>query len=305
MKNKLSLTIALLAISTAMFAQQDPLYNLYYYNQAMINPAYVGLYKSMTLNAATRQQWTGINGAPITNIMSFTSSLGERVGAGTTLVSDQLGINRTTEMQAAFSYKVINSNKGVLSLGLQGGLINYRYDYSKLNIQSLDDEDIDMNRTQFTQPNVGAGLFFHNENFYAGISVPRIMNVVVGDGVQSSTRYMRHYYISGGYIINNKFNSSIKLKPSFLLRMAPGGNHALDLNFHMLFRETIWAGITVRNFSTLGVSTQFQVGQRFRFAYSFELPTNGLLGQTYGTHELSVMLELSPMRHQQKVIRYF
>ncbi len=295
----------MLLVSLSALAQQDPLYNLYYYNQAMINPAYVGLYKSMTLNAASRQQWTGIDGAPVTNVLSLSSSLGERVGVGTSLVSDQLGINTTTEFQTAFSYKVMRTPNGELSFGLQGGLINYRYDYSKLNIQSLDDEDLDLDRTQFSQPNVGAGLFFHNENFFAGISVPRIMNVVVGDGVQSSTRYMRHYYISGGYVFNNNLKSSIRLKPSFLLRVAPGGNHALDLNFHMLFKEVLWAGVTVRNFSAVGLNTQFQVGQRFRFGYSFELPTNTLISQTYGTHEFSIMLELSPMKHQQKVVRYF
>jgi type IX secretion system PorP/SprF family membrane protein len=302
---KHTLTIVLLFASFSAIAQQDPLYNLYYYNQSMINPAYVGLYKNMTFNAASRQQWTGIDGAPSTNVLSVGSSLGERVGAGTMIVSDKLGINTTTEIQAAFSYKVINTEKGVLSMGLQGGFINYRYDYSKLNILSYDDEDLDLDRTQFAQPNVGAGLFFHNENFYAGVSVPRIMNVVVKDGVQSSTRYMRHYYISGGYIFNNNLKSSIHIKPSFLLRIAPGGNHALDLNCHILLKEVLWTGITIRNFSTMGVNAQLQVGQRLRFGYSFELPANSLISQTYGTHELSLMLELSPMKNQHKVIRYF
>lgn len=288
-----------------LLAQQDPLYNLYYYNQAMINPAYAGLYKNMTLSLATRKQWAGIDGAPFTNVLSFTSSLGERGGMGTTVISDRLGINTTTEIQQAFSYKVINSERGVLSFGLQGGLINYRYDYSKLNILDLNDEDLDMNRTQFTQPNVGAGVFFHNENLFAGISVPRILTVRVNDGVQTSTRYMRHFYFSGGYVFNNNLKSSVKIKPSFLLRVAPNNVTALDLNLQVLLKQVLWAGITVRNFNAVGLNAQLQVSQRFRFAYSFEMPTNTLISQTYGTHELSIMLEISPMKRQQKVIRYF
>ncbi len=129
--------------------------------------------------------------------------------------------------------------------------------------------------------------------------------MVVGDGVQSSTRYLRHYYISGGYVFNNTLKSSIHYKPSFLFRMAPGGNHALDMNFHVLLKEVLWAGVTVRNFSAIGINAQFQAGQRFRFGYAFELPANTLISQTYGTHEISIMLELSPLRHQQRVVRYF
>jgi len=37
--------------------------------------------------------------------------------------------------------------------------------------------------------------------FYAGISIPRILNIEVNDGVQASTRYQKHYYISGGVVL--------------------------------------------------------------------------------------------------------
>ncbi len=143
MKKELIVIVITLTLSSSLFAQQDPLYNLYYYNQQMLNPAYVGAYKSLTLNVASRKQWAGIAGAPLTNVVSLSSSLGERVGMGTMIVSDQLGINVTTELQTAFSYKVVNGRRGALSMGLQGGLIDYRYDYSKINIKSLNDDDLE------------------------------------------------------------------------------------------------------------------------------------------------------------------
>lgn len=297
--------IIMLLVTLQVRAQQDPLYNLYFYNQGMINPAYIGLYKDATLNLISRKQWVGIEGAPLTNFLSFSTSVGNRFGIGGMLISDQLGVNQNFESQLAFSFNVIETPGVILALGVQGGLINYRYDYSKLNLEYLDDEDLDMSLTQYTKPNFGAGVFLKTDNFYIGLSSPRILNVDINDGLVSSTRYQRHFYLSGGVLINNSFNSSVRIKPSFLLRMVPEGSMALDVSLHALFLETIWAGITVRNLSAVGINTQIQISQRTRLAYGFELPTNALLTRNYGTHELSLLIEFSPLGSQHKIFRYF
>lgn len=297
--------IYLVFLFTTGFSQQDPLYNLYYYNQVMINPAYAGLYKDVTLNLISRKQWIGIEGSPLTNFFSVTSSIGPRFGFGAMVVDDRLGVNTNQEGQLAFSFKVIDDEGTTLSLGVQGGLVNYRYDFSKLNLEYLDDEDLNTGQSQFSRANYGAGLFFRTDKFYLGLSVPRILSTDLQDGINTSTRYLRHYYVSGGFLINNTFNSLVRLKPSFLWRMVPDGQQALDINLHALILETIWAGITVRNFNAYGINGQFQVSQRLRIAYSFELPTNSLLSQNFGTHEISLLLAFSPLGSQQKVFRYF
>jgi type IX secretion system PorP/SprF family membrane protein len=285
-------------------AQQDPLYNLYAFNQGMINPAYTGVYNNVTLNLISRLQWISIDGSPRTNMLSATSSVGNKFGAGLMVVSDRLGINSNQEIQASFSYKVIDTDGKVLSMGIQGGLINYNYDYSKLNLEYVDDADLDMNRDQHSAPNFGAGVWYMTDRYFAGFSSPRILNVNVNDGVVSSTRYLRHFYFSGGALIN-KFNSKFQLKPSFLLRWVPGGNMAADVNLTAILLETLSAGITIRNLSAIGLNGQFQISNRMRVGYAFELPTSSLISSSFGTHEISIMMELSPLTTQHKVIRYF
>jgi type IX secretion system PorP/SprF family membrane protein len=295
----------MLLLTFEIQAQQDPLYNLYFYNQVMINPAYTGIYKDVTANMITRKQWIGIEGAPLTNFLSVTSSVGYKFGTGGMIISDQLGINNNIELQIPFSYNVIEKNGTILALGVQGGLVNYRYDYSRLNLEYLDDEDLDMSLSQYTKPNFGAGAFFMTDQLYLGISSPRILNVNVNDGLISSTRYQRHFYISGGILLNNSIDSKVRIKPSFLFRLVPEGNMAVDANLHFLFLETLWAGITVRNLSAVGLNTQFQVSQRTRIGYGFELPINALLTRNYGTHEISLLIEFSPLGTQHKIFRYF
>jgi type IX secretion system PorP/SprF family membrane protein len=285
-------------------AQQDPLYNLYSFNQGMINPAYTGIYDNLALNFISRLQWVSLDGSPRTNMFSATSSVADKVGAGLTVISDRLGINNNQEAQLSGSFKVFDEDGKVLALGLQAGFISYKYDYSKLNLEYVDDTDLDMNRSQFSKPNFGAGIWYMTERFFAGFSSPRILNVHVNDGVLSSTRYLRHFYFSGGGIFNTS-DSKIRIKPSFLLRWVPGGNIAADLNLSALLVEKLWAGVTVRNLSAVGVNGQFQIDNKFRIGYGFELPTNSLISSNFGTHEISILMELTPLKNQHKVLRYF
>src|SRR5687768_7725659 len=103
-KKVLVLSFLCALITAKSVAQQDPLYNLYAFNQGMINPAYTGVYNTVNLNLISRLQWVSIEGSPRTNMLSATSSVGNKFGAGLMVISDQLGINNNQEIQASFSY---------------------------------------------------------------------------------------------------------------------------------------------------------------------------------------------------------
>ncbi|MTI21099.1 type IX secretion system membrane protein PorP/SprF [Fulvivirga sp. RKSG066] len=299
----LALIVFLLKTSTG-YAQQDPLYNLYAFNQFMINPAYAGIYNNFNANLITRKQWAGIDGSPLTNMLSMHSSIADKFGGGILLINDRLGVNNNTEAQLAFSYKLFSGAK-TLAFGVQGGLINYSYDYGKLNLAYVDDEGLDMNNEQFSKANFGTGIFYMTDKFYLGLSVPRILSVKVEDGVSSSTRYKQHYYLSSGAIIKFRSVSEVLLKPSFLVRYTANGQISADISFSALFVNTLWVGATLRNLSGIGIITQLQVSDAFRFGYSFELPTNQLVKDNFGTHELSLILELNLFKNQYEIDRYF
>lgn len=298
------LCFILWSISNESKAQQDPLYNLYSFNQYMINPAYAGVYNNFNGNLITRKQWAGIEGTPLTNVLSLHSSIANKFGGGLLLVNDQLGVNNNMEGQLSFSYKVIDETNKTLSFGVQGGFINYRYDYNDLNLAFVDDEGLDMNNDSFSKGNFGTGIFYMEEKFFLGFSVPRILNVRVNDGITESTRYQPHYYLSGGYIIKSNSVSEFLLKPTALLRYT-GDQLSADLSMNALFLKTWWVGVTLRNLSGVAISTQFQVDRKFRFGYSFELPTNQLRQSNLGTHEVSLMIELNLFKEQFDIERYF
>jgi len=284
--------------------QQDPLYNQYQFNQQMINPAYVGIYKRMSLGLISRVQWAGVDGAPITNTFTAnTSLLRGKVGTGLTVVYDRFGVSENTEIQAAYSYILEFGSGNRLSMALQTGLINYKYNYMDLNLEYLDDPDLTPAEENFTKPNFGAGFMFLSDRYFIGASVPRILNIEVEDGSTTSTRYRKHFYVSGGVVA---FPSPfLKLKFTGLLRYVDNNPISFDLNSSVLLGEAIWAGISLRNLNGVGIFGLFEISDKVRAGYSFELPTTKLVRNNLGTHEISISIDFDVFSGQQLVRRYF
>jgi type IX secretion system PorP/SprF family membrane protein len=296
----LIIMVALAAIDS--YAQQDPLYNQYLFNQAIINPGYVGTYNVTNATLLSRSQWTGIKGAPETQTLSLSSSLhNEILGAGFLVISDRLGINKNTEVQASVAYK-LKFDKSRLAFGMQLGFVSYNYNYTDLNLEVID-QVINRQMPDFTKPTLGAGIFYRSDKYYVGLSVPRLLDITVEDGVSKSIRYKRHYYLSGGFVID-KFES-VKIKPSLLVKIVDGQTVSADLNASVLLANIVWAGASIRNFQTLAFNAQVDISNRFRFGYIYELPSKSLAGSTFGSHEIMLNIDFGLFGSQAPIIHYF
>lgn len=299
---------ACLLISCTLWAQgawsqNDPLYNQYQFNQLVINPAYAGVHNRMTATLITRLQWVGIEGAPLSNNASIHTAWGRtNMGVGLMVLNDRLGINENTEVNGIYSYR-INFRRSRLQFGLQVGVVNFRYDYNKLTLEYLDDPNLQANNEQFTKPNFGSGIFYSGTNFFIGVSLPRMLNVKVNDGLLNSVRYRRHIYASGGIIW--PLSELIKLKPSALLKIVDGKPISYDINMHALFAETLWVGVTYRDQNSMGINTQLEVSDRVRVGYGFEYPFEPLNSGNLGTHELMVSIDFTPFKRQVATRRYY
>lgn len=302
MKKYTLIIIILSTVITSVKAQYDPLYNQYVFNQMLINPAYTGAFDNASVTLMSRAQWVGIEGAPVTNSLTAHSSMFDnKGGVGLYVLNDQLGVNNSTEVYASFSYKV-DFGKARLAMGMQGGVTQYKYKYSDLNMESVNDPSFLPTEENFIKPNFGVGMLYYSEYYYIGVSIPRILNVEVNDGIKESTRYQKHYYLSGGFVI--PISNALKLKPSTLVRIVEN-QVSIDLNASILINEIIWAGILVRDFKSLGIITQLQISDALRIGYSFELPNSNLGTNQFGTHEIMLGFDFAPFRNQILKRRYF
>src|SRR6478752_6833995 len=67
MMKKIVLIFVLIFVTIAGYSQQDAQYTNYMYNTITINPAYAGSRNVLSVFGLHRNQWSGLEGAPVTN----------------------------------------------------------------------------------------------------------------------------------------------------------------------------------------------------------------------------------------------
>ncbi len=275
-------------------AQIDPLYAQYLNNPLVINPAYTGFNKELNASVSFRKQWAGFDGSPTTiNATVHSSLFDNRMGVGLIIVSDQIGENKNLLTMGTYSYK-IEFGDMFLSFGLQAGIANYRSDNFDLNIEDPTDPYF-VGSQNITKPEFGAGAILSSDNFFLGISVPRMLKnkEIFGSGATAveASLYTQHFYGMASYIFF--VNQRIRFKPAVLLKYVQGNPLSVDVNALFNIDERYGVGAFTRNFHTYGLLAQIKFKQSFKFSYAFELPTNQSVGVNFTTHEITLGLSLA------------
>lgn len=276
--------LSLLSIRTE--AQQSSVYSQYIFNGLLINPAYAGSHVEFSATLSYRNQWVNFEGAPETAVFSAHSTVKrERIGLGILATSDKIGSYSNNGLFASYAYRIKNMRGGVLSLGVQGGVNNYRADYSKLNLKAGQDPTFaaDMNEIR---PNFGGGVFYYDEKYFAGFSVPTILKTTsfMSNAAQQLIQ-PRNYFLHAGAIYPLNRDETLKFSPSFLIRAQDGSPLGFDLNINVIFYDLISVGSSYRSGDAVVAFVNFKIGEKFHFSYSYDMTTSEINQYSMGTHE--------------------
>jgi type IX secretion system PorP/SprF family membrane protein len=305
----LSLVILLMAGAHSM-AQQLPQFTQYMYNTISINPAYAGSRETLSIVGLHRSQWVGLDGAPETQTLSIHSPLrNEKIGLGFSFINDQLGYENFSYLYADFSYTIQTGENTKLAFGAKAGATHYNLDPELLNDPSIIEDPFFNDVSNRWSPNIGAGLYWHSNRWYLGLSAPRLLNTDYNKGEGDNQDYAAvervSYYFTGGAVFDLSQNT--KLKPAFLVKATNGAAPSLDLTANFLFYEKFWAGAGYRinnNAESIGGIVDFQVSKQLRIGYAYEYPLSEISNYTSGTHEFLLMFEVFKSKRI-KSPRYF
>ena len=278
----------LLFCSTLLSAQQRPIQSLYMFDPLLINPAYAGNQVQLSATAIYRNQWVNLDGAPKTFTATAHSGFKKRrLGLGFIVSNDQIGIHNDVGFYGVYSYKIPISRKGTLSFGLQGGFNNLRSDYNKLILKNQGDPSLGGVVTKMN-PNVGAGIYFRQDNFYAGFSVPYLLdNKVVGlENVGNVSKQQRYYYLTGGF--TSKVSNRVKIVPSALIRIQDQAPISFDLNTVVVLYDAVGLGCSYRLGDAVVALFELQLNENFHVGYAYDITTSALSQYSNGSHELMI-----------------
>ena len=274
-------------------AQFDPMFTQYMNNEMFINPAYTGTRKVLVTTLLYRNQWVGIEGSPKTQTFSLHSPTSKKCGVGISVMNESIGISRTLRLNGNYSYRIRTSEKGQLSFGLQGGIIQYHQNYNELVLVNPNDNLFNSNLSNAIAPNAGFGMFYYTNRFYLGFSIPRmIKNSFKSSGFQNSASPKDwHYYLTSAIVLN--VSDNFKLKPSVMIKEVYGAPIQGELAIHGLFDNVWWIGASYRTGDAISVITGFQLSNQLRIFYSYDYTLTALQNYSSGSHEIVISYDFA------------
>ncbi len=288
--------VFLLLSTVCATAQSDQHYTMFMYNKLLYNPAYAGSRDVISCNAVYRDQWDKIHGAPKTVNVSIDAPVGSymkpfrKVAVGLSLNNEKVGVESNTNLRAYYAYR-LRLKSSVLSFGLSAGGALYSAKYSDLSLHQTNDPNFNNNIRNSFLPNAGAGVYWSGDKFYAGFSVPNILqNYYDRNELVLAAKQIRGYYLGGGYSF--QVNDKIVLQPQVLARYATNAKYKLpfngDINLSAIAYERFLVGVTYRTDKSLEAIIHVQATKKINIGYAYDYMMSGLQGYNGGTHEIVI-----------------
>lgn len=284
------LVLVFMFFSAVGFAQQDAQYTQYMYNTININPAYAGSRGAMSIFGLYRTQWVGLDGAPETSSFSLNTPLSNsNLGLGVSFVNDKIGPTNENALSADLSYTVPTSETFKLSFGIKATANLFSLDVNKLNPEHQGDPQFQDLNSKFS-PNVGAGVYYHSDKAYIGLSVPNFIETNRYDDNDTAIfKDKINYYLIAGYVFD--LDPYIKFKPAVLTKMVEGSPLQVDLSANFMFNDKFVAGLAYRWSAALSAMAGFQVTDGLFIGYSYDRETTRLNNYNSGSHEIFLRFE--------------
>jgi type IX secretion system PorP/SprF family membrane protein len=272
-----------------------PVYSQYLHNGLIINPAYAGSREVLSLFFSGRLQWIGLKGAPLSQTVSVHSLLkNDRVGLGLTAQFMQYGFTKTSGVYANYAYH-LKIGDGKLSLGLKTGFDMSNSNYSGITLIDPSDPVFTSNDKPYFLPNVGAGLYYYNKNYFAGFAVPGFLNYVKNSSGSISLNTFKDLDLlfTAGALIP-LVTPLLKMKPSVYIDYSVQKTKKMqvDLNLNFIIADYVWIGGSWRTSENVGVGIiQLQMNPQCMFGVSYDFPLGNMSNYSKGSAEVALRYE--------------
>ena len=287
---RIILTVALSVFAIiGVKAQYDVPFSHYWDMEPYYNPAAVGKESKLNLTAAYALNFVGFEHNPRTMYASGDMPfylMGSYHGVGLQFTNDAIGLfsHRLISLQYAFKRKMFG---GTLSIGLQGTLITETFDGGDLDVETANDPAFVTSEIKGNGFDLGAGLYYHQKNWYVGASVLHALAPRIELGENNQLDIARSYYFTAGCNIRLR-NPLLSLHPSVLGR-SDGVGYRADVTTRLKYTHEervmyVGVGYSPTNSFTVMLGGNFH---GITLGYSYEIFTNGVsIGN--GSHELFV-----------------
>ena len=281
------------------FGQEIPLNSQIFLNPYYYNPAFAGFEDRPAFYLYRRQQWAGIEGAPVTTGFNFHTIFNEKINFGVLVDNDERGILNTTRGLLTFGYRASFDEFHYLSFALSGGI-----GFNTIDLEAIDPGDLAiadaLDNNLFLDGNAGFNYF--NKGFNLGLSLPRIFKTQT---ISNSSFTPGEISPLNDAILTSNYKWQISeekfaIEPYLIYyytKDLPGQFEAIGL-LHLM--DVFWVGASYRqDYGTTGF-VGLNISDNFKFGYAYEFfnaqPTNF----DNGSHDIQLALILGEKKKKSK-----
>jgi len=218
------------------------------------------------------------------------------IGLGLSVVNDRIGPTSETNFDIDFSYTVYTSDVGRLSFGLKAGANLLDIKFSELN-QFTTDPVLAVDIDNRFSPNFGAGVYYHTDQFYAGLSVPRILETSHFDVSSLSTaREQMNFYFITGYVWD--LNPFLKFKPTLLAKAVQGAPLQLDFSANFMLSDKFIVGAAYRWDAAVSGMLGFNISEGFLLGMAYDREVTELGSAVFNDGSFEVILRYDFIKTQ-------
>ena len=302
------ITAILITAGTALLApahaQSDIKLTLNAMNPLMYNPAYAGSYEGISVSGIYSTQFVGFQGAPVTQLLSGHTRIGDNIGAGLSLINDEAGPVKEFNFEGNFSYNVEITQDFSIAMGLKGGVNNFTIDY---NLLSVKDPGEIGNSDKYSQiaPIVGVGFYAYLNNTFLGVSTPNVLTTKYYDDFDNKVAKDNLYLYSS---LGHRFelDDEITLTPMAILRYTDGVDPEMVFMANLNWQEFLFGGINVQPDTSVGGFAGFRFLEMFRAGYSYDTSINRFRAYNQGVHTLFLSFDMfSDRDHNRKPFNFY
>ncbi len=295
--------LAILLQLQQAFAQQDPQFTQFQFNQLVYNPAFAGTTDNIRFTLFNRNQWVGpaFENPPVTQTFSVNAPIKDKMGAGLHIINDKAGLERNFSLLGSYAYH-LTMKSGKLGMGMNLGFKQYRVNQDEIKAYDQYDPLVNQGIRAPLLPEIGVGFLYRHKDdkFYAGISSGHLtQSKIKYTTTFANSRLLRHYYLTGGY--NYRLGTDYVLKPAIWLNYVRKAPFQGQLNVTGEYKEMVWLGMSYRT----GAAMTFNIGvnadkisekfkEKIKIGYSFDYVMVSKIPKfrNGGSHEVFISYEL-------------
>lgn len=293
---------------------QDAEFSQFLNNPLYLNPAFAGVGIGPRFITNFRNEWPSLNNAYTTYSVSYDQDI-EKLngGVGLSALSDQQGNGLYSNLQFTgfYSYQFKMNKNYALKAGFSTSYSQLKIDYANFVFADM----IDLNSVSVTSQSgeftpadqiksfvdFGAGFLMFSKKLFFGLGIKHLTQPNISFYTNEKSNLPVRLALHFGYEFKKNKHSKSFFAPNFLL-VQQGRFRQINGGI-MTGAGVLIAGLnyryTINNSDALSLIFGVKKGV-FKTAYSYDITTSRFRGNSGGTHEISITINLGDQKNREK-----